>query len=298
MGSECVRGGHNFQCPGASAIIDETTDDRLVCASMIKYLKLAKERVVDGTPGRCSENTDLNFGTDTANNAKVDLFIPIHFNKAYDHYEGAIGSEVWINPKNATSVAAGTRIVNALASLGFKNRGLKDGVNGEHLHDIRASNMPAVLVEVCFVEATADVRIYRANGPDKIGKVIAEAILGHKIDVVPTPNVTPVAPPKVIPVPDTRVNNSVAQLQTILNAQGAHLLVDGFYGPKTLAACPVLKQGSRGDLVKWLQKRLAIKLQDGIFGTGTSAAVQKYQVALHLASDGIVGQGTWSALLK
>ncbi|WP_253198940.1 N-acetylmuramoyl-L-alanine amidase [Clostridium estertheticum] len=189
MSKIAVRGGHNFACPGASAIIDETTEDRKIKDVVIKYLKLAGEDTLDVTPSNCGENEDLNYGTNAANNAKADLFIPIHFNKAYDSYNGKIGSEVWLNPNNATSVAVGNRIVNKLEALGFKNRGLKDGINGEHLHDIKASNMPSILVEVCFVEATEDVSLYKKLGADVIGKSIAEGIVGHTIGnaIVSTP---------------------------------------------------------------------------------------------------------------
>ena len=41
--------------------------------------------------------------------------------------------------------------------------------------------MPAVIVETCFCEATKDAEIYRAKGPDYIGKLIAEAILNQSI---------------------------------------------------------------------------------------------------------------------
>ena len=34
-----VRGGHNFSVRGASGLIDETTEDRKVKDSVIKYLK-------------------------------------------------------------------------------------------------------------------------------------------------------------------------------------------------------------------------------------------------------------------
>lgn len=202
MSKYAIRGGHNFACPGASAIIDETTEDRKVKDAVIKYLKLAGVGTIDVTPGNCNENTDLDYGTNTANNAHADLFIPIHFNKAYNSYAGAIGTEVWLNPKNATAVAVGNRILHNLSALGFKNRGIKDGINGEHLHDIRTSNMPAILVEVCFCESVADVKIYRAVGIDKIGKVIAEGILGHTIGVA---TVATVAKP-VIAIPVVKPN--------------------------------------------------------------------------------------------
>ena len=43
--------------------------------------------------------------------------------------------------------------------------------------------MPSVIVEVCFVEATEDVALYKKLGSDIIGKSIAEAISNKKIEV-------------------------------------------------------------------------------------------------------------------
>lgn len=292
MKIDVLRAGHNYQSTGANGLISETTEARNVCASAIKYLRAAGDTVIDGTPGNCSVGTDLRFGTDKANNSNADIYGPIHFNNAYISYNGAIGSEVWINPKNAEAVEIGTRILDNLEALGFKNRGLKDGMVQQRLHDIRASNPTAILVETCFVEATEDVKIYKRVGHDAVGKAIAEGILGHAIGTTVVKNIT------VLAVPATRVNNSIAQLQAELNKQGARLLVDGFYGPKTLAACPTIRIGASGNITKWLQKRLALKLQDGLFGNGTNAAVRSYQSALRLVSDGIVGQRTWDALLK
>jgi len=108
---------------------------------------------------------------------------------------------------------------------------------------------------------------------------------------------------KTTVVPATRVNNSVAQLQAELNKQGfGPLVVDGFYGPKTLKALPTLRIGATGNITKWLQKRLAMSVADqiGIFGPKTLSAVVAYQRSpgLDLDADGIVGAGTWAALLR
>ena len=91
-----VRGGHNFQAAGASAIIDETTEDRKVKDAAINYLRQLGNEVLDVTPGNCDVNTDLAYGVNKANNWRADLFISIHFNKAYNSYNGAIGTEAWI----------------------------------------------------------------------------------------------------------------------------------------------------------------------------------------------------------
>ena len=57
----------------------------------------------------------------------------------------------------------------------------------------------------------------------------------------------------------------------------------------------VLKKGSRGDDVKTLQQFLGLSA-DGIFGSGTEAAVKKWQKENGLSADGIVGPNTWSSM--
>ena len=97
----------------------------------------------------------------------------------------------------------------------------------------------------------------------------------------------------------------IAALQTACNAQGfSKQNVDGIPGPITLAGCPTVRQGARGEITRFIQKRL-IKLgfscgsagADGIFGSGTLDAVRKFQASRGLSDDGIVGKNTWRALL-
>ena len=66
----------------------------------------------------------------------------------------------------------------------------------------------------------------------------------------------------------------------------------------------LLKQGSRGDKVKQLQKCLNAAMPtrkqlvvDGVFGLGTAAAVRAFQQKAGLTADGVVGKNTWNALL-
>lgn len=182
-----VRGGHNFLATGCSGLIDETTEDRKVKDSVIKYLNQLGHTVLDVTPGNMDTNSDLVYGVSRANNWGADLFISIHFNKAYNNYNGKIGSECLVYSKsdNITSdELIATRIQNALDGLGFtgpknKSRGVKED---NSLYELRATKMASVIVEVCFVEATEDVALYKSLGPDKIGQVIAEAISNKKIN--------------------------------------------------------------------------------------------------------------------
>jgi putative chitinase len=57
----------------------------------------------------------------------------------------------------------------------------------------------------------------------------------------------------------------------------------------------VLKVGSKGEDVKKLQAKLGLGA-DGVFGSGTEAAVKKWQASNGLTADGIVGEGTWSKM--
>lgn len=58
----------------------------------------------------------------------------------------------------------------------------------------------------------------------------------------------------------------------------------------------VLRQGSTGACVRYLQSKLAVPA-DGIFGTQTHRAVIVTQEHCGLWADGIVGARTWDALL-
>lgn len=64
---------------------------------------------------------------------------------------------------------------------------------------------------------------------------------------------------------------------------------------------PLLKNGSRGDKVKYLQYKLLSRLYnpgtiDGIFGKNTTNAIRQFQKDNNLSVDGIVGPKTWSKL--
>lgn len=176
-----VRGGHNYQAIGAVGLINEVEEDRKVKDSVIKYLKQLGHEVLDVTPGNMDTNSDLVYGVNKANSWGADLFISIHFNKAFNNYTGSLGTETWVYSKtdNFNDEVYAQRIVNAIAGLGFKNRGVKENTQ---LYELKNTKMPAIIIEVCFVEATEDIALYKKLGPDAIGKAIAEAIANKKIE--------------------------------------------------------------------------------------------------------------------
>lgn len=98
----------------------------------------------------------------------------------------------------------------------------------------------------------------------------------------------------------TKTKNAVEKYQI---AKG--LSVDGIVGNNTYAklfADSLLKNGSRGELVKALQTRLneqgyGAGSADSIFGSNTEQAVKSLQSAAGLTVDGKVGKNTWTALV-
>lgn len=294
-----VRGGHTEKATGASALIDELTEDRKVKDAVIKYLIELGYEVLDVTPPvnyTSNSSTDLAYGVNKANEWGADLFISIHFNKAYDSYNGALGSEVCVYSEHEIA----QRVVDGLESLGFKNRGQKVRNN---LYELKYTKMKAVIVETCFVEATEDVALYNELGADTIGKVIAESIASNKI-IENTTEVKKEEVSKPVQAPVSNTDDWVARLQAECNKQGfSKQNVDGIAGPATLAGCPTLKKGASGNITKLLQEKL-VKLGystngvDGIFGAGTYNAVREFQKTRALTADGIVGQNTWRKLLN
>lgn len=289
-----VRGGHCPNVPGSRGIIDELKEDRLVKNAVIKYLNQMGLSVLDVTPpdSISSSSADLSYGVNKANNWGADLFVSIHFNNAYSTYNGALGTEVCVYSEY--DIAG--RLVNKMASLGFRNRGQKVRTG---LYELKHTSMKSMIVEVCFVEATEDVALYKKVGYDYIGKTIAEALVNRSSGVTPTPTPTPEPVPTPTTQPTSKNYHSwIARLQEECNKQGfSNQKVDGIAGPNTLNGSPIVRRGARGNITKLIQEKLGISA-DGIFGANTEVAVKNYQRTNGLSVDGIVGRNTWRKLLN
>ena len=274
-----VRGGHCPRVPGASKFIDELAEDRKVKDSVINYLRKLGHEVLDVTPpdNINSSSGDLSNGVNRANLFGADLFVSIHFNKAYDVYNGFLGSEVCVySPFDIAQ-----RVVNGLASLGFKNRGQKVRTG---LYDLKHTNMKAMIIEVCFVESIGDVGLYKKLGYYLIGKTIAQAIVNKII------NISDVKPTVNNEIKSNNTDDWIKRLQKECNKQGFN-------------SYPTLKKGARGNITKLLQEKL-VSLGyntngiDGIFGSATKNAVISFQKSNGLVADGIVGINTWKKLIN
>ena len=108
-----------------------------------------------------------------ANRANADYFISFHRNSgpmpnAYQGVESLVFSE-----SDAVTNGIGRNINEMLSKLGFKDIGIEARPN---LVVLRKTNMPAVLVEVGFINSDEDNRIFDEHF-EEIGRAIADGIM-------------------------------------------------------------------------------------------------------------------------
>lgn len=156
---------------GAKKYLTESDETRAVGYALMDMLKAAGHKVVDCTDDVApSVGANLRKICEKANAQPLDMFVSIHFNAG----EGQ-GCEVYTY--GATEKCRAREINRAIANLGFKNRGIKDG---SHLAVIEGTTAPAVLIEVCFVDTNSDADLYKALGSYRVAQAIFEGITGNK----------------------------------------------------------------------------------------------------------------------
>lgn len=172
-----VAGGHSKAAPGAGHFIDEYTEDRKVAAALIGEIRNRGHIAYDCSNEKTTQSAELKEECRLANNSGADLFIAIHFNAA-SVTNSSRGTEVWFYSTSSAGSSYAIKTSQALASkLGLPNRGAKATKN---LYVLRNTQMTAILVEVCFVDAKADADAYKRLGAQGVASAIADAIVGAK----------------------------------------------------------------------------------------------------------------------
>ncbi len=180
IGTHAGHGKAGLGAIGAVSILNESIENRLINAEIIKLLLANSITVYDNTVDVGTKTEILNEIIANCNYRTTDLELSIHFNAGVGDTKGngaTTGVECFVyNTASATAKIA-DRINRKIAAFGFKNRGVKDG---KHLAFVSKVKAPAILIEVCFVDDKDDAELYQKTGCQAIAKAIVEAVLNKK----------------------------------------------------------------------------------------------------------------------
>ena len=165
--------GHTKYGAGCGAIsgkYNESEIVRLVGTELIRLLKDKGHSVTNSTvDNAATQNAYLQEVVRKANNSGANLFISLHCNASSGHTGHGVEVYTYKNAKLDQAV----HICYEISRLGFRNRGIKDGTN---MYVVKNTTMPAILVEMFFLDNATDQSIYTKNGYRGIAKAIANAI--------------------------------------------------------------------------------------------------------------------------
>ena len=148
----------------------ESEINRAVVTALIPKLKKLGHTVHNSTVDKAATNKAyLQQAVKSSNNSGAELFLSIHCNASTAHT--GYGVECWTY-KGAQHTEA-KQICANLSSLGFRNRGVKDGRN---LYVVKNTYAKAILIELFFLDNYTDRKLYIELGADKIAQAIADAI--------------------------------------------------------------------------------------------------------------------------
>lgn len=328
--------GHYMGTPGKRCLksIDpnETREwylnDRI--ADKIEKLLADYEDVIilrtDDTTGK--KDISLSKRTTEANNFDADFYLSIHHNAgAKGSKSGGIVAYTCKNPQTESRKWQTALYDELIALTGLKgNRA--NPLGAKNYHEVQKTKMPAVLLELGFMDSTTDTPIILTEDYATkcaracVNIIVARASLKKK-SVEPTPA------PSFNSLKKGSKGDEVRRLQNLLNLFGYNCGdADGSFGAKTEAAVKefqkamkltqdgkfgknsynamkrtiastklVFKKGAKGEAVRALQNIMndynKTKISaDASFGSKTEAAVKEYQKSRGLSQDGKAGPKT------
>lgn len=261
-----IAGGHSAVARGASGYIDEYEKDRAYVAKLIPALEAAGHTVVDCSNEAATVNGELYAEVSKANESDADYFLAVHFNAG-----GGTGTECWYYSGNEAGYElADTMSSNVAGALGLRNRGAKSTTS---LYVIRRTNMPAVLLEVCFVDTYQDAQAWWDTPWEPLIDAVVKAF-----DGVSTGG----------PVEQSFPESYVLE-------------VDGYWGSATVSAC----QKALGTTVDGIVSGQDYRDMNEIggrptaawqIGSGSSVMVRALQSKVGANADGYFGANTCRAL--
>jgi N-acetylmuramoyl-L-alanine amidase len=166
-----ISSAHALYVRGAVGLIDEVDESRNVVTRVAKELE---RRGVDVKTFHDNASTTQSENLETIvayhNAQSRDLDVSIHFN-AYEPTVNGRGTETFYVTQNTLA----NEMSAAIAACGLINRG---GKKNNNLYFLNGTKMPAILIEVAFVDSGADVRAYKGQF-DAICTAIADVLAGQ-----------------------------------------------------------------------------------------------------------------------
>jgi len=262
-----ISSGHGLKIRGAAGspsgspsdpYLDEVDEARKVVDALAEALEGRGVDVVvfhDDT----STNQDTNLKTIVAahNKHTRELDLSVHFN-AYEQGSKCMGTEMLY----VTQGALADELSHNVAVAGeFIDRGPKKNTG---LYFLNNTDMPSVLLEMCFCDSSCDTKLYREHFAAIIDAMAN--VLGGEGDARPPEPIPPFEKPERPGRPTVP--------------------------PPVSAERPTLGKGDSGSDVVALQKSLGL-VADGDFGSITDTQVRAFQKAVGITADGVVGPTTW-----
>lgn len=165
-----ISSAHGLHVRGAKGLIDEVDESRRMMPVVAENLRLAGHQAVTFNDD-VSRNQRANLDRIIAwhNGQQRDIDCSLHFN-AHSLTPRPMGTETLY----VTAHELARRVSRAIADAsGLRDRG---GKHRGNLAFLRRTSRPAVMLEVCFVDSEADVRLYRENF-ETVCRAIAEALV-------------------------------------------------------------------------------------------------------------------------
>lgn len=216
-----ISSGHSEDVRGAAGILDEVNEARKVVNRVHTILTTD----YNGEGSKFHDNTsktqkqNLDTIVKHHNGKERDLDISVHFNAASKTNDPR-GVECLYYDAKALSAKVSAAISK---TSGLKDRGAKER---KELYFLNATNKPAILIEVCFVDSKADAKIYNDNDKfEEICQAIASVIaneLGYKKKEITT-----------VSKPSKPANSSIAK-SYYKSGTGLYRIKKGCYLYKTI----------------------------------------------------------------
>jgi N-acetylmuramoyl-L-alanine amidase len=188
-----ISSGHGKLIRGASGYLDEVDEARKVVNKVAERMKqYGVNATVFHDDVSTSQNENLNRIVDFHNSKAREFDVSVHFN-AYETTGSPMGTECLY----VTQDALAGKMADAIAKAsGLKNRGPKKRTD---LFFLNNTDEKSILIEVCFVDSSADAGIYNAH-LDPICEAICQAISGKSSGATTPP---PTQPPPTSAVKPT-----------------------------------------------------------------------------------------------